>query len=296
MASEKTAPYSPSVAAAMQAGVQAFLLAKPQADVIHMTRAAALEFSLGAFVSAEAAMMASKLSPASSSPVLGASDAAAFKAFDPAGLHLDVDVTKGVPPQIATSAHYLATRRAQKLMFGTSRKAPDGASIDIDHQPLSGGDMIPIPVPSVPSLPSGAPAPGTVNIPGVGSFPVPPLTLPGPIVPLSDVDDFGDIQLAAVVGVVGVVALIAGAWVVDDVLKEREVTELKKAEIETAAKVKVATDLCAAQAAAGQPCDVGKVVASLAVAEKRDHDLLPFVVIGGVALLGGAAYYAFKHR
>lgn len=312
MASGRQAPFSPAVAQAIaQAGVPAAL--QSGKDPVTFTRAALLEFALACWASAETGAQTRPGVTAAwpQANVLGANEQWAFDTAKLDGINLQADVTKGVPPDVAVAIHYLATRRALRQLKGAARVAPSQVPM-VSHEAVSTG-------------PEG----GTINIPGMGPIPVPfpmptgfPTGVPAgsPIpgfptnalqgvfddgVPTGYTDrfgrdvglgavDLGAIPAAVVVLCLGAAAIAAGAWAIETIETEKEVQATKRRELEVVAQVKLATDLCAVNAAAGQPCDVPSVVGNLAKDEKRDRWLVPALVIGGIAAVGGGAVLAHR--
>ncbi len=101
------------------------------------------------------------------------------------------------------------------------------------------------------------------------------------------------------IAVVGSAAIAAFAWYEKETTIEakRADVAVDKVALETAARVKLATDLAAAAVAHGQAVDIPEVVRSVASAELSESRLLPFA--GGLvaaALLAGGVAYALRGK
>lgn len=291
-----TAPFDPLLASSI-ASAAVPLAIQTGKDPITWTRGAVLEYSLACALSAELVLSAAQMRP----PINFASQAQTFGEYDKQAFALgseirkistDVDVTQGVPPNVAAAAHYLAFRQSMRRLVG-SRSKGSGLPI-VDHEIPLKGEGGTFPLPGIPGLPFPGVPSGTVNLPGLGPVPI-PVVPPTALAGLDD-DELAAIPVTWMVMCLGVVGIAAAAWTVADIANEREVQATKRVEVETSSKVKLATDLCAASAAAGKPCDVPRVVAELSHAELNRHDLLLYGVgaVAVVAVVGGG-YYAFTH-
>lgn len=292
-----TAPFDPLLASSL-ASAAVPLAVQTGKDPITWTRGAVLEYALACALSAELVLSAAQIRP----PINFASKEQTFGEYDKQVFALgsevrkistDVDITQGVPPATAAAAHYLAFRRSMRNLVKSRSKGSGLPMIDHEIPQKGEGAPFPFPLPGVPGLPFPGVPSGTVNLPGMGPIPI-PVVPPTALAGLED-DDLAAIPAILVVACLGVVGIAAAAWTVADIANEREVQATKRAEVETSAKVKLATDLCAASAAAGKPCDVPRVVAELAHEELNRHDFATYgIAAGAVVLVVGVGYYALS--
>jgi len=299
MAASVQIAYRPMVAQAATGQVH-LALQKPK-DPIAFTREALGQWLVGTCYSAEIAAMAAKLRGPDDHTIGTALDAA-HDAYADDGTP-SADMVTGVPPRIAVSWCYLATARIVERIAKAARKLPPGSPADVSH---GDGGIIPepggtLPIPGLPFPVPGTTPTTTIPWPGLPPLPFPVPTLGGtpPIVipgaPLFDTGA-GTSMSAVPVGVIALIgvafAIAAAAYVAKEALTTSEVETTKRREVEVAAQVKVTSEVCAANAAIGEPCDVPDVVRSLAKEEHNEHMLLKYgIPLAGLAVGAGAVYY-----
>jgi len=289
--------YSPAIAAGVTAQVH-LAVNRAGADEIRFTREALGQWLVGACYSAELAAMSGQLRKPDDGTIGVAVDAAREAYTD--GGTAKGDIIEGVPPRVAASWCYLATANIVKRIARDARRVREGADIthgvgDGESAPLPGG-QIPVPLPGgstsqipVPGIPPLV-IPGWPPVPGLPED-VPPLVIPG----------FGAFGAPAVpVGILALVAFAfaaaAAAYVARDALVASEVEATKRRDIEVAAQVKVASEVCAANAALGLPCNVPDVVRSLSKEEQQSLTFWKYGVpiVGVVTAAAGGAIIAKK--
>lgn len=303
--------YKPAIAAGVSTQVHLLLNrgGAPQ-DEIRFTRTALGQWLVGMCHTAEVGAMAAQLRGPDDGTIGVAYDAAADAYGDaPTG---EGDVVSDVPPRVAVAWCYLATANIVKTICKRARRTSQAA--EITHT-LGGGEESPLPGMT---LPGGASLPGPVDTTSIPPLGLPPLSIPGwPAMPELPEDvppivlpgPFGRMGFGAPGDAMafsvpaGVLALIgfafaatAAAYVARDALVASEVEMTKRRDIEVAAQVKVATEVCAANAAIGQPCDVPDVVRKLAKEEKRSSVFwsIGAPVIGASVLGVGGFMFARK--